>query len=140
MLKNLNQDRSIQIAEQIHADPLHAFENALRALDHLPGNAAYVEGWVVDSNNGELRNHAWCEIDGSIIDPTCCDNHKTYFPGVRYPKLRAKKLKGYARIPPLVWYNNDATDHKWYLQALENAQRMVKRYKNNNHNKPFSPN
>jgi hypothetical protein len=131
----MNLDRSAQMAEQIHAEPLHPFENALRALDHLSSSATYVEGWVVDAKTGELRNHAWCEIDGSIIDPTCCDNHKTYFPGVRYPKLRAKQLQGYARILPLIWYDNEDADHKEYLQALQNARDMVRHFNINGHKK-----
>ncbi len=127
-MKRLDRQRSLQLAEKIHAKPLRTFENALDALDHLPDGANYVEGWVVNAKNAKLESRGWCEINGSILDPTGPESDNRYFPGVHYSKTTAKSLLNWhRRRVPLIWSDTDPFDHETYLDALACARRAFSR-------------
>lgn len=123
-MPRLNIELSKVIAEEIQAPPLRSFENAFYALDYLPDEAKYIEGWMVDVFGG-LRGCGWCEVNGQVIDPTFYDIGQKYVLGVRYLKENAKILKSYYRTFPLIWYDVDATNHREYLRALDHALRIV---------------
>ena len=128
MNKLLDRELSAQIARQLEAHRDDCYMRAFQALDHLPNNAVYVEGWVVTPLGIVLRSHAWCEVSGRIIDPTGYETESsTYFGGLRYLKRRAKALYGWVGRLPLSWYAIDHVDFDSYYTALEQARRAAAR-------------
>lgn len=126
--KLLDRELSAQIARQLEAHRDDCYMRAFQALDHLPNNAVYVEGWVVTPLGIVLRSHAWCEVSGRIIDPTGYETESsTYFGGLRYLKRRAKALYGWVGRLPLSWYAIDHVDFDSYYTALEQARRAAAR-------------
>ena len=124
--KLLDRGLSAQIARQVEAHRDDCYMRAFQALDYLPDEAVYVEGWVVTPEGIALRSHAWCEVGGRIIDPTCDDTESpAYFGGIRYPKRRAKALYGWVGRMPLSWYAIDNVDFDNYYDALEKARRAA---------------
>ncbi|MBN1287318.1 MAG: hypothetical protein JXB47_18100 [Anaerolineae bacterium] len=132
-MSRLNVELSKTIADKINARPMYVFDNALRALDYLPDNARYVEGWMVYNGEGKLESYGWCEAGGQLIDPTFCHPDARYIPGVYYSKANAKALWLCKHSLPLIWIDGDPLHHIWYMDALEIArQTMPKRRRNGN--------
>lgn len=72
--------RSKDIAKKIGARAKQCFYNAYKALDYLPAEARYIEGWILKDL---LIEHAWIDLDGAIIDPTLWHSQPvTYYPGI----------------------------------------------------------
>lgn len=86
---HINFGLAAEVAQKIQARPNQCWYNGFRAMQHLPENAIYVEGWML--RFGVPIEHGWCELDGQVIDPTFCDEESrqypaTYFAGNRYSR------------------------------------------------------
>lgn len=65
----LDVDRSIALASHIKAKAKKPFDNAAKAAAETSG-ALYVQGFVaVNHKPFEPIEHAWIELEGSILDP-----------------------------------------------------------------------
>lgn len=77
----LDLEKSKEVAKKIKAKPKRCFYNAFKALDYLPPEAMYIEGWVLKL--GLAIEHAWINLNGAIIDPTLYhDPPAKYYPGM----------------------------------------------------------
>lgn len=93
--KPLNVDLSNQLAGQINSKPRQPFNNAYRAVLATKG-AVYVQGFLaIATRPNKPAEHAWIELEDSIVDPNLPHLHKKleelhYVPAQR---LSAKQLK-----------------------------------------------
>lgn len=69
MEKVLNADRSRELAKQIGSKSKAPFTNAYAAVQAIP-EAAYVQGFLVFPGQPYVPiEHAWIEVEDSILDP-----------------------------------------------------------------------
>ncbi|MBD1910709.1 MULTISPECIES: hypothetical protein [unclassified Leptolyngbya] len=143
----LNETRSIEIAQEIQSKASQSFDNAYRAALVLKG-ATYVQGFVaVAYGPSQPIEHAWLEMDESIIDPTLPHFNRAtqdihYFPAQH---LSIKKLKAiieesqedYPEDDPLPIYGAAPYEYygevmlggKDYLNAFQAAEAKCKELK-----------
>lgn len=138
MSKSLNSDQSRELAAQIRSSAKAPFENAHAAAIKLK-QALYVQGFlVVAAQPQEPREHAWLELEDSIIDPTL--PHLQASAGLHYypaQHLTVKQLKAAVEeanedypednpLPiygssPYAYYGNVMLGGQDYLNAHEQA-------------------
>ena len=79
---------SVDIAQQVSAQPKHCWHNSILGQQVLP-NALYIEGWIVVPE-GVVIEHGWLEMESKIVDPTLVPRiHEEsevprYFSGIYY--------------------------------------------------------
>jgi len=83
-LVNVDRVRSQELARAVNAQPRRCWRNCALALGHLLGAGVYVEGYAVVSGGGFATEHAWLEVDGTIVDPTWDIPGARYYPVARY--------------------------------------------------------
>lgn len=68
---NLDRERSNDIARHVRAKFRRCWTNAACSVPLLGGGGRYVEGWIIVNRvHPFVIEHGWCEVDGSVIDPT----------------------------------------------------------------------
>jgi len=147
MQRPLNEERSLEIAQQIKSKADTSFENAYRAALALSG-ATYVQGFVATpSDHSHPIEHAWVEVDDHIIDPTLPHLNRLakdlyYFPAQH---LSVKKLKAIIEeskedypeddplpiygTPPYEYYGELMLGGKDYLQAFQSAEAKCQEFR-----------
>ncbi len=140
MTQLLDETRSRELAQQIKSKAKKVFDNAYRAALATQG-AVYVQGFVtLMGKPSTVLEHAWIELEQSIIDPTLPYLNKPaevlhYFPAQR---LSVKQLKAaveeakedYPEDDPLPIYGKQPYEYygdlmlggKEYLEAHQAAE------------------
>lgn len=143
----LNETRSIEVSQEIQSKASKSFDNAYRAALALKG-ATYVQGFVaIAYGPSQPIEHAWVEMDESIIDPTLPHFNRAaqdiyYFPAQH---LSVKKLKAIIEeseedypeddplpiygAPPYEYYGEVMLGGKDYLNAFQAAEAKCKELK-----------
>lgn len=143
----LNETRSVEVAQEIQSKASKSFDNAYRAALALKG-ATYVQGFVaIAYGPSQPIEHAWVEMDESIIDPTLPHFNRAagdiyYFPAQH---LSLKKLKAIVEeseedypeddplpiygAPPYEYYGEVMLGGKDYLDAFQAAEAKCKELK-----------
>jgi hypothetical protein len=122
----LNLPLSKRAAKIVNAVPKACWQNAYRALLHVPELASgyYVEGWYVSHGIYIAFEHAWIELDGHIIDPTPISwkRHHAYFPGLRFTKDDLRREVQTATELPIAWrYGVEGIQSPAYRKAWKQA-------------------
>ncbi len=139
MTQIVDELRSVALAHQIKSKPNAAFDNAYRAVLATEG-ATYVQGFVVlPGLPPRLIEHAWVELDGTILDPSLPHLNQaaqdlSYHPAHRlsvkvlkaaieeaqedYPEDDPLPIYG---SPPYEYYGDVMLGGKNYLQAFQSA-------------------
>lgn len=113
----LDLDKSKEIANRIDAKPKQCFYNAYKALDYLPTEAKYIEGWVLKDIAIE---HAWIELGGAIIDPTLyLTPPDSYYPGVRLSAAELLELIVKHRDLPIAYRLFETDKYPAYKAAFD---------------------
>ena len=119
----VNRELSQELAKKVNAITGSCWLNAVNALDYLPDNTAYIEGWIVTGESFEVLEHGWLELDGEIIDPTSyTQNSIEYFPGI---KLRNPPKQGHV-LPFVYHYGLYSKQFESYQEAYNQAHNVVK--------------
>lgn len=81
------------------------WRNAWCALEWMPELAAgeYVEGYAIASDSHIVFEHAWVELDGRVIDPSCPAGHLAYFPGLHFDRAAAQHAVTDDLELPVMW-------------------------------------
>jgi hypothetical protein len=122
----LNETRSIEVAQEIQSKGSKAFDNAYRAALALKGST-YVQGFVVVAYGpSQPIEHAWLEMDESIIDPTLPHFNRTaqdiyYFPVQHFSLKKLKAIieeseEDYPEDDPLPIYG--APPYEYYGEVM----------------------
>jgi hypothetical protein len=140
MHQALNETLSIEISQRINSKANTSFDNAYRAALATDG-ATYVQGFVtLVGHSCQLVEHAWLELDDSIVDPSLPHFNRAaqelyYFPAQR---LSVKALKAAVEeaqenypeddplpiygAPPYEYYGEVMLGGKDYLDAYRAAE------------------
>jgi hypothetical protein len=145
MTQVLDEGQSLELADLINSKTNAVFENAYRAALVTEG-ATYVQGFVVlNQSPAQLLEHAWIELEETILDPSLphlsqVASELYYYPAQR---LSLKALKAaieeaqedYPEDDPLPIYGNPPYEYygdvmlggKDYLEAFEAATEFLQR-------------
>jgi hypothetical protein len=128
---------SRRVGRAIRAAVKQCWFNARKIVLKLPHYAAasYIEGWVVNEEDGVLMEHGWVVRNGKVIDPTLPDRDFAYFAGLEF-KGR-KGIQEFLNTPLGKKHKNDpfffAFD--WggykspgYMKAYHDAMEYQKRF------------
>lgn len=128
ILGQVDRALSQEIALQIDLDGQSCWQAAAAALTILP-TAEYVEGWVVDLEQGLAFEHAWLQAAERIVDPTGWQKLLAYFPAANF---RATQLSAAGEGFPLThrpgWkasHSPAASDDPDFWAAWEAATKLA---------------
>ncbi|MBD3884491.1 hypothetical protein IFO70_22370 [Phormidium tenue FACHB-886] len=136
MTTQLDEERSLDIAQQIKSKDNKPFDNACKAALAIE-NARYVQGFlVVAGQPNKILEHAWIVLDDSIIDPSWVHLHRQvadlhYFAA---QSLTVKQLKAtleeskedYPEDDPLPIYG--AMPYEYYGEVMLGGKDYLKAY------------
>ena len=114
----INRELSQELAKKVQEIPGPSWLNAVKALDFLPEQTAYIEGWIVESESYQVVEHGWLELNGEIMDPSLnTRNVLEYFPGL---KLRNPPKQGHL-LPFVYHYGLHSKQFESYLETYSKA-------------------
>lgn len=92
---SIDRELSRRVARAVRKQPGKGWQNCWRAIRTLSelADARYVEGWVVTGDLVAVE-HAWIEMNGSIVDPTFLRRGRviSYHPAFRVDQRAAQQM------------------------------------------------